>query len=183
MQALSGLSPDVTHLLIALVAAAVGAALKFFIPIWWDNYKYKNNKRLVGEWKSVFQQAGPDRTKWSSENVRIFAKSGKVQLVNSSNADGFEWEGSGELYGDSYFYGTWRSTREESAAKGAFIFFLLTEGRTIVGHTMGPDARGVNVSVHWVMGRDDAAVELGKRWLTEQLSETAPILTMPAKQP
>lgn len=165
--------PDLLQVAIGLIGVVIGAVLKLFIPIWWDNYKYKNNRRIVGEWKSAFQRAGSGADQWSSESVRIFAKGGKVRLTNSSNADGFEWEGSGELYGDSYFYGTWRSTKEESAARGVFIFFLLTEGRTIVGHTMGPDADGVNASIHWVMGRDDVAVQTGKRWLSERMTRVA----------
>ena len=168
-----GFLPGVVHVVTALVAAAFGAGLKFLIPIWWDNYRYKHNRRIIGDWKSIFQTSGAGADKWSSENVCIYVKGGKVRLTNSSNGDGFEWEGAGELYGESYFYGTWKSTKAESAARGVFIFFLLTEGRTIVGHTMGPDAHGVNVSVDWVMGRDNEALERGKQWLLQQAARAA----------
>ncbi|KAB0491100.1 hypothetical protein [Pseudomonas vancouverensis] len=151
-------------LILAVCSTALGAWLSVWLPKYLSTRRYSRREDLLGVWDSTWQDAD-DANQWVTEKVEIDIADGQLRLRNSDNVGGYRWQGTCELYEDHYLHGTWKSLKKAAPSSGVFSFLMLPQGEVMVGQAMGADKFGTPRTSDWILARQAADIDIGKKWL------------------
>lgn len=157
-------------ILLAILAALVGAGLKWIIPALseWIRIKTKT-KELLGEWHSEYQGIDEQPGTWVKEKVDISIPilSNKIKMKNANSSEKYDYTGYGELIDKSYLIGSWESIRPLANAHGSFMLTIDSQGICLYGYWVGSDKLGTRRFGRWVLSKDNKNLDGAKKDLEE----------------
>ena len=158
----------INRILAFIFTAFFGAFLSYFFTLWIDYSINKTNNNLEGRWYS----ASCDKNSiingeyvFDIIQINVGYFSG-IELRNTYQTK-YLYEGDGKILDARYFYGKWKSTKENATAGGSFGFTISAQGDSMAGTFTGNDDGG-NYTRCWLLGRSPKALENAYRFYRQQ---------------
>ncbi len=158
------------QILTAIVAASVGATLKWLVPAIaeWLRLR-KQTKNLLGEWESEYQGIDEPPNTWISEQLVLSLDffTGRIKIKNANSSAGYDYTAYGVLKNKIHIIGDWESVRPGSPAHGCFVQTISAQGDRMFGYWVGPCKTHTRRYGRWVLTRKKSDMEAAKKTLDE----------------